>query len=125
MTVTLSQIVASAATSAPESGFEGIAPGGPLIAIGAAIALLILGLVAAVASLRGPNHGTEGTRRTRRGFGPDALDAAARELRPSRTGGPVPPSTDPARLPRQIPVHPQTPAIPEEVRAWQSRRESR
>ena len=106
------------ATTAGETGFSGVTPGGPLIAIGAALALLVIGIVAAVLHLRGANHGTEGTRRARRGFGPDALDAAARELRPSRTGAAAP-HPDPARIPRQTPV------IPEEVRAWQESRESR
>jgi hypothetical protein len=133
--LTGSHILAEVGDSAGETGFSFATPGGPLIAIAGAVGLLVIGIVAAALSLRGPSRGTEGTRRARRGFGPDALDAAARELRPSATGGSAPRcaglpgngtvSGDPARIPRQTPAHSTSPVIPEEVRAWQERRESR
>lgn len=122
------QILGSAAPAVGQSGFSGATPGGRLMVIVGVAGLLAIGLVALVVSLRGSRLGTEGSRRARRGFGPDALDAAAGELRPSLTGGRVPAH---ARIPHQIPVLPTSPAlptspvIPEEVRAWQERRESR
>jgi type IV secretory pathway TraG/TraD family ATPase VirD4 len=73
-----------AATTPPpgQSGFEGITPGGPLIAIAGAAGLLVIGIVAAVMSLRAPHRGTAGTAQARRQVGEAALRKAAAELAP-------------------------------------------
>ena len=120
-------VLAGAVSSPPPAGtgFGGIAPGGGLIAVIGVAGLLVLGIVAALVSLRGPKRGVEGSRRAARGLGPDALEGAAAELRPSLAGVTARQGPDPVRLPRQAPAIPAHGAIPGEVRAWHEQRESR
>ena len=127
-------LLTSASTTVEHTGFAGAMPGGRLMVLVGVAGLLLIGLLAVLVSVRDSRLGTEGARRARRGFGPDALDAAAGELRPSLTDAAalrprqIP---GPVRIPRHSPapppssVMPPSSVIPEEVRAWQQRRESR